>query len=276
MPANENENRPLAGKSIAITRPEGQADAVMERLQSLGAHPIATPTIAIVPPEDFTQLDAAIVQLPSYNWLLFTSVNGVEIFFARLSALGIGSDMLQHLNIGAIGPATAQALAAHGVAATFMPTAYVAESILAEIGDVAGQRMLLPRAELARPLLAAGLRERGAQVDEIAAYRTVPGRGIAPLAALLRNGQVDAVTFTSSSTVRFLCEGLIESGMRPSDIPALLARTAVVCIGPVTAKTASEAGIQVAIVAESYTMDGLVAALVDHFKRIATVGSQAR
>jgi uroporphyrinogen-III synthase len=254
---------PLSGKTIAITRPAEQADGVVERLRALGANPVSTPTIAIAPPEDFQRLDLAIRNLSAYDWLLLTSVNGVRVLRERLDALGIDPAALDNLKIGAIGPATAAALEAGGFHVAFVPTSYRAESILAEIGEVGGQRMLLPRAELARPLLARGLGTLGAEVDEIAAYRTLPGPGIAELAALLGAHHVDVITFTSSSTVRFFQEGLLHSGETPQTIATLLAPPVVaVCIGPVTAATARELGLRVDIVAEAYTIDGLVAALV--------------
>lgn len=259
---------PLSGKTIAITRPAEQADGVVERLRALGANPVSTPTIAIVPPEDFQRLDLAIRNLSTYDWLLLTSVNGVRVFRERLDALGMDPAKLDNLKIGAIGPATAGALEAGGFSVAFVPTSYRAESILAEIGQVTGQRMLLPRAELARPLLARGLRTLGAEVDEIAAYRTVPGPGIAELAALLRANRVDAIAFTSSSTVRFFHQGLLQMAEPSEAIEPLLSIVSklsspvvAVCIGPVTATTARELGLRVDVVAEAYTIDGLVAAL---------------
>jgi uroporphyrinogen-III synthase len=262
----------LAGKTIAITRPAAQADAVLERLRALGAIPISTPTIAIVPPEDFTRLDAAVKNLSSYDWLLFTSVNGVRVLLERLDALGVDRSALGKLKIGAIGPATARALEAGGGRAAFVPTAYTAENILAEIGPVLGQRLLLPRAELARPTLAVGLRHLGAKVDEITAYRTIPGPGIAELMSLLRTGRVNAVTFTSSSTVRFLYDGLAEIVGTAAEVQAILAHSAVVCIGPVTAATAMALGLRVDVVADSYTIDGLIAALAVFFSRQESSG----
>jgi uroporphyrinogen III methyltransferase/synthase len=262
----------LAGKTIAITRPAAQADVVLERLRALGAIPISTPTIAIVPTEDFTRLDTALRDLSSYDWLLFTSVNGVRVVLERLDALGVDRSTLGSLKIGAIGPATARALESGGGRAAFVPTTYTAESILAEIGQVLGQHLLLPRAELARPTLATGLRRLGANVDEITAYRTVPGPGITELASLLRAGRASAVTFTSSSTVRFLYEGLRAMAATPAEIQAMLASSAVVCIGPVTAATATALGWQVDVVADSYTIDGLIAALATFFSRPESSG----
>src|SRR5690242_9622769 len=161
---------PLSGKRIAITRPAAQSRALIAQLQALGAEPLVCPAIAIAPLADYSALDAAIARLAAYDWLIVTSVNGVHTLLARMAEVGVDQGALEQLKIGAIGPATAQALGQYGLRATFMPSAYVAEAILEEIGDVAGQRILLPRADIAREQLASGLRERGAQVDEIAAY----------------------------------------------------------------------------------------------------------
>src|SRR5206468_9533891 len=158
------QERPLQGKRIVVTRPEEQSAGLIDRLRRLGAEPIACPAIAIVPPADFAPLDAAIARLPEYDWLIVTSANGVHALLDRIAVLGESPVALAHLTIGAIGPATAEALVKHGLSASFIPTAYVAESILAEIGDVAGQRILLPRADIAREALAVGLRARGAAV----------------------------------------------------------------------------------------------------------------
>jgi uroporphyrinogen-III synthase len=257
--------RPLHGKRIAVTRAEEQAAGLLARLRALGAEPIACPAIAIVPPEDFAPLDAAIGRLARYDWLIVTSANGVYALLDRMAALGKSAIDLAHLTIGAIGPATAEALAQRGLHASFVPTAYVAESILAEIGDVAGKRILLPRADIARETLAIGLRAKGAVVDEIAAYRTVPGAGARVLAGILRAGALDAITFTSSSTVRYLLDGLEQTGIGRDEARALLARTAVICIGPITAATAEEQGLPVSAVAREYTAQGVVDALVAWF-----------
>jgi uroporphyrinogen III methyltransferase/synthase len=258
--------QPLHNKRIVVTRPQAQASALIARLRELGAEPLACPAITIVPPADYTALDRTIASLDQYDWLIVTSANGVRALLGRMAALGADVAPLRRLRVGAIGPATAQALAEHGLAASFIPTAYVAEAILDQIGDVAEQRILLPRADIAREALAAGLRQRGALVDEIAAYRTVPGAGVAELAAELQAGAIDAVTFTSSSTVRYLLDGLEAAGLdRPAAL-ALLQGAAIVCIGPITAATAQAEGLHVDAVACEYTGDGLVAALVEWFE----------
>jgi uroporphyrinogen-III synthase len=226
-------------------------------LRALGAEPLLFPTIAIVPPEVGGPLDQAIARLPDYDWIIFTSVNGVEHFWARLvevrrSSGGDGEDELSiRGRVAAIGPVTAEALRQRGATVYLMPAEYRAEAILDEIGEVAGQRILLPRADIARPALADGLRATGAQVDDVPAYRTV--RGEPPLAAFdaLRAG-VDVVTFTSSSTVRHFVS--LTQGLDFGD-------PLIACIGPVTAATARELGLRVDVTAQEYTVDGLLEAL---------------
>jgi uroporphyrinogen-III synthase len=262
---NQLEDRPLNGKHIAVTRAEEQAAGLLARLSALGATTLICPAIAIIPPHDSAALDAAIGRLEQYDWLIVTSANGVRALLDRMAALGRGALDLAQLKIGAIGPATADALAERGLHAGFVPSAYVAESILAEIGDLSGQRVLLPRADIARAALAVGLRAMGATVDEIAAYRTVPGPGARELAGVLRAKTLDAITFTSSSTVRYLLDGLERAGVGRPEARTLLNETAVVCIGPITAATATEQGLRVDAVAQAYTTEGVVAALVDWF-----------
>lgn len=243
----------LNGRRVVVTRPEGQAEELCDRLRALGAYPILFPVIAIAQPETDGPLDRAIARLGDYDWIIFTSVNGVEHFWARLEAVGapVGQDAPLPAKVAAIGPATAQALRQRRAPVHLMPAEYRAEAILDEIEDVAGQHILLPRADIARPALAEGLRARGAQVEEVPAYHTV--RGSPPPAAFeaLRAG-VDVITFTSSSTVRnfvALTEGLNYG------------HPLIACIGPVTATTARELGLKVDVVAEEYTIDGLLKAL---------------
>jgi uroporphyrinogen-III synthase len=231
-------------------------------LRALGAEPLLFPTIAIAPPEVAGPLDQAIAQLSGYDWIIFTSVNGVQHFWARLaelrasSAVDGASDLSIQGKVAAIGPATAEALRRRGASVHLMPAEYRAEAILDVIGDVAGQRILLPRADIARPALADGLRSRGAQVDDVRAYRTIRGEPSPAAFDALRAG-VDVVTFTSSSTVRnfvSLTEGLD------------FGHPLVACIGPVTAATAHELGLRVDLVAETYTIDGLLESLANHLQ----------
>ena len=233
----------LRGKRIVITRPEGEAVRLAQRLEALGAVPVVAPAIEIEftdPPE----LDAALQRIRSYDWVIFTSRNGVTAVYRRTAAI-------EGPKIAAIGPATAQALRAHGVEPDLMPEEYVAEAVLEALGNVGGLRILLPRAEMAREVLPEGLESRGAAVDVIAAYRTRR----APVSAE-RVAAADAITFTSSSTVR----GFLETASVP-------AGAKVICIGPITAATARDLGLHVDLVADEYTEDGLIAALAATFGR---------
>ena len=264
-PSTEAESSvPLRGLTIAVTRPREQADKLIARLESLGATVYHCAAVAIAPLEDFAELDAVLARLEAYDWVIFTSANGVNAVVSRLRALNRTFTAQGKLRIGAIGPATAGALSDVGVRADFVPTSYVAEAIVEQIGEAAGKMILLPRADIAREALADGLRAKGATVDEAAAYRTVPGDGAAELAKLLRASAVDMVTFTSSSTVRFSLQGLEASGLSREQALSMLNATATICIGPVTASTARELGVKVARVAEEYTEDGLVDAILAH------------
>ena len=240
---------PLAGRRIVITRPAERAAPLANRLRALGAEPIVVPTIKLEP-ADPAPLERAARDIGTFDWVVFTSRQGVESFIERLVAVGRSARDLAGRRIAAIGPRTADALRQHGVEPALVPAEYVAEAILAEIGDVKGLRLLLPRADIARAALADGLRARGGEVVEIAAYRTV-GAGTRPPAL----DGVDAVTFTSSSTVRHF----VDSG-------AVVGAARVVCIGPVTAGTARELGLTVHAVAVEYTEDGLIEALEGVFR----------
>jgi uroporphyrinogen III methyltransferase/synthase len=234
----------------------------VQKLLALGAEPVECPAISIAPLEDFGELDAAIARLESYDWVVFTSVNGVEVFASRMSEVGGDPTALCSRKLAAIGPATRSRLEELGCAVAFMPDSYVAEAIVEQIGDVRGCRVLLPRADIARKALAEGLRQLGARVDEVAAYRTVHGDATASLVEQLARHAVDAVTFTSSSTVRYTIEGLVQAGLDEREAVELLNGAAVVCIGPITAGTATACGLNVTSVAGTYTTDGLIEALV--------------
>lgn len=257
---------PLAGRRIAITRPREQADALARRLEALGARVTLLAAIRIAPIEDHVPLDAAIARLGSYDWLVFTSVNGVAAFTERLAATGHTWDERGLAQVAAIGPATAAALERADVPVALMPDEYVAEGILDGLGMVAGQRLLLARADIARRTLAEGLRLRGAEVDEVAAYRTIP-QSVAPklIERILGDEggeRVDAITFTSSSTALGLLQGLAATGRDPAEA---LRGVALAAIGPITAATLREHGLEPAVVAREYTIPGLTTALVAYF-----------
>ena len=247
----------LSGLRVVVTRPQDQSEVLCDRLRALGAEPVVFPVIAIVPPEPGGPLDQAIARLASYDWIIFTSVNGVKHFWARLEARGGDQPVTPPLGpakIAAIGPATADALRQRGAPVHLMPGEYRAEAILDEIDNVDGRRILLPRADIARPVLADGLSAMGARVEEVAAYRTVQGTP-APAAFDALCAGVDVLTFTSSSTVRNFTA--LTSGLDYGD-------PLIVCIGPITAATAHELGLRVDVVAEEYTIDGLMEAILSY------------
>lgn len=251
---------PLAGRRIVITRPRSQASEFASQLRDLGAVPIRFPTIRIAPIDDTTSLDTAIRDLENYDWIIFTSVNGVDVFHQRLEAMHVDVDQLNGVRVAAIGPATGSALSEMGVMPDFIPDEYVAERIAEGLGDVEGQKILLPRAEQARAALSELLSARGADVNEIATYRTVRADPEDEARAHLSTAGV--ITFTSSSTVRNFVS-LVGGSQEAS---RLASRAVVACIGPITAATAAELGMEPQIVAEEYTIDGLIAALLAYFQ----------
>jgi len=244
------EDRPLFGRRIVVTRAREQASALVARLHELGAATVELPVIEIGEPADGgAALRAAAGRVGDYDWVAFTSANAVTRFFAALAAVGADTRALGGRGVAAIGPGTADALAAAGVRADLVPERFVAESLLDAFPDGPG-RILLPRAAVARDALPAGLERKGWRVDVVEAYRTAVGRP-AP-EALAAAGAADAVTFTSSSTVT---NYLAVAG---DAVPPVVA-----CIGPVTADTARAAGLHVDVVAAEHTIEGLVAALVE-------------
>jgi uroporphyrinogen III methyltransferase/synthase len=257
------EARPLFGQRVLVTRSREQASVLSAQLRAAGAEAIELPTIRIVPPEDWTPLDQAIASLSGCDWIIFTSVNGVRLFWQRLARAGKDARALHGVRLAAIGPASAGELEARGLRPDYVPQEYVAEAIATGMGDVSGQRVLLPRADIARSALAALLRESGAKVIEVTAYRTLrPTVDADELRALLDH--VTVATFTSSSTVRHLVDMADSAGL---DLPCALEKTTVACIGPITAHTARELGLPVHVVAEEYTIDGLVEALTRYFQK---------
>lgn len=258
------ERRPLLGKRIVVTRARAQASDLTERLAELGADCLECPTIQVVPPESFAPLDAAIAELKAFHWIVFTSVNGVDAFFARLSAQGEDVRALGHLRTAAIGPATAQRLRGYGLATDILPATYQAESVVAAFAQVPikGQRILLPRAKEARTVLPEQLRAMGAVVDEVAAYQTIPSTESADrLMAALQEGAIDMVTFTSSSTVQNFKALLPEK-----ETAALMQNVTTACIGDITAGTAAKLGFKVDIVAPVFTIQGLSDAIVTYYQ----------
>jgi len=257
------ESRPLFGRTIIVTRARAQASDLVERLTALGARCLEYPTIEVVPAEDTAPLDRAIANLAAYDWLIFTSVNGVDVFFDRLFARGLDVRALHRVRTAVIGPATAERLRRQGLRSDIVPESYRAEAVVEAFTglDLAGQQVLLPRAAEARPVLPEELRRLGARVDEIAVYHTRPvTTGAADLIADLENGRVDMVTFTSSSTVRHFNEML-----PPDRRDSLMSGVHVASIGPITTETAQSLGFKVETTAAEYTIPGLCRAIETFF-----------
>lgn len=257
--------KPLSGRRIVITRARSQAGAFAQALENVGAEVVEFPTIEILPPASYDPLDRAIRRLAGYDWVIFTSVNGVGRFFARCKELGCNGRDLRGIRIAAIGPETAKSLESMGLRPDLVPREFRAEAILQELDpeQMRGKRVLIPRAAQARDLLPKTLQEWGAEVEVVEAYRTVaPKGGARQLGDLLRRRRIDMITFTSSSTVANFAALL-----NGTDIQKLLSDVAVACIGPITQKTAEELGLRVDLVSKDYTIPGLTKAIVEYFER---------
>ena len=265
------DERPLFGKRIVITRSREQAGELVDLLESLGAEPIEAPMIRVAPPDDYGPLDKAVAEAGTYDWIIFTSANGVDFFMRRLAAGDGDIRDLKGVKLVAIGPATADRLARHGVKVDLEPEESRAEAIvqsLREKGDIKGKRFLLPRADIAREVLPDELRK---------AARTSPrsprtgrcslrssAKAIPDIYRMLLEKRVDVVTFTSASTVKNFVQIF-----GAEQAPDLLNATTVASIGPVTAEAAEQYGIKTAIMPKEYTIPALVDAIVEHFRQPA-------
>lgn len=249
----------LKNRRIVVTRAVVQAGELNDSLKLHGAVPIAFPTIRMIPMDNTGDLDRAIRRIDDYSDIIFTSVNGVKYFWDRCVALGQDHSSLHNLRISAIGPATDRALKQRDLETDFVPDTYVAESIAEGLGSITGRRFLLPRAEIARKTLAEMLVAKGADVDEIPTYRTMRETPSREAWQDLRDG-MDAVTFTSSSTVRHFLEILGD------ETHAILKNSVIACIGPITEQTARNLGLAVHVVASTFTIPGLVEALINHYQ----------
>ena len=267
------DHRPLHGRRIVVTRARAQASGFLQRLRGMGADAVEIPVIAVEPAAEQRDLDAAVARLaepdpdpePRDRWAVFTSANAVDLVWAAVDRAGRDARDFAGIRLVAIGPETAAALHRRGLRADLVPAEYVAEAVadaMVAIG-VAGARVWLPRAAMARDVLPDRLREAGAEVDVLSLYRTVlPDEARSALRDALDRGPVDAVTFTSSSTVQHFIAAL---DGRPFPAGAIAA-----CIGPVTARAAEAAGLPVGVVAGEYTTAGLAAALAAHFAASST------
>jgi uroporphyrinogen III methyltransferase/synthase len=245
--------QPLFGKRVLVTRPAHQADDFANRLYEVGAEPILAPTIAIGPPDEPAAARAAVGRVREYDWTVFTSRNGVDAFFDVLGELGRDARAFGDVKIAAIGPKTAEALASRGIRVDLVPPTFVNEAVAAELlaRTAPGERVLIFRAQEARDVLPDTLREQGRVADVAAAYKT---RFVEDPELAAKTEHADIVTFTSSSTVAGFVHNV-------PDAANALAQKTVAAIGPITAQTAREAGIRVDVVADEFTVDGLLVAL---------------
>lgn len=257
------ETRPLFGKRMLVTRAREQAGELSRLLLEHGAEPIECPVIAIVPPERWDEVDAAIAEVQAFQWLVFTSVNGIRPFMDRLTRQGRDARALAGIKLCCIGPRTAEELANYGLRADLVPDKFQAEGLIEAMkADMMGQRVLIARAAVAREVLPEQLRAAGAAVRVVVVYRTVrPAVEADRIKDRLGRHEIDVLTFASSSTVRNFC-ALFDSR---DELRKLTAGAAVACIGPITARTVEEEGLSVGIQAQDNTIPALVHAIVEHF-----------
>ena len=251
---------PLLGRRVLVTRTRNQAGLLSQRLLDLGAIPIEIPTIEVRPPQDYEALDSACSELSAFDWVVFASSNAVHAVFERLRASGLDSRAFHGVKVAAVGPATGKVLEGYGIVADLVPPTATSTGLanaLVESG-LHGSRILLPRADIATRELPNMLVAQGADISEVTAYRTVMPEGSREEAIAALKAGVDVATFTSSSTVRNLLRLLDDSAES-------LAETKIACIGPTTAATAGRLGLKVDIVANTPTIGGLTAALVEFF-----------
>ncbi|HEX8473431.1 MAG TPA: uroporphyrinogen-III synthase [Pyrinomonadaceae bacterium] len=269
--ATHAESQALAGRTVMITRARAQAQEFAVELERYGARVVACPVIEIVAPESYAPLDEAIDNLYGYDWLVFTSTNGVEHFLRRMEAHGLDASELDELRVCAIGAATADRLRDAQVHVDVVPEQFKAEGVYAALESYEGGRaglekknFLIPRAAVARDYLPLALEAAGARVDVVAAYRTVRPETTdrARVEAMLVGGAVDCITFTSSSTVINFAQLFDTTDLRP-----LLDGVRVACIGDITATTAADYGLQTDIQPAEFTTNALARAIAHFFSR---------
>ena len=248
-------NYHLRSMKILITRPAKQVADFAEKLCAIGFEPVYFPVIEIHPVDDFSELDKALAEIERYAWLVFTSVNAVDVVFDRI-VVG-AKPHLDHVKIAAIGPKTAEALRLRGIEPFFMPDEYVGEAILPGLGDLRGKWVLLPRAEIARQALPEAIVLAGGVAHEIIVYQTLPAEVNTEGLAALKAG-VDWITFTSPSTVQNFARIVRQQGLDPLKLPG---NPKIACIGPITEKAAWNEGFTVDMTAAEYTTDGLIEAM---------------
>jgi uroporphyrinogen III methyltransferase/synthase len=257
------EKKPLFGKRILITRPKRQADGFVELLGNEGAITLQFPTIETVPPDSWDALDNTIKRLDTYQWLIFTSANGVRFFIERLKTNKKDIRELKGIKICAIGPKTAASVESLGISVDAVPEKYIAEGVIEEMNKygVKGKKMLLPRASVARDILPIELKKMGAEIDVVDAYKTVkPVEKANEIKNMLKNKEIDVITFTSSSTVKNFMDYF-------NDDKKILKNITIASIGPITAKTVEEFGLKNDIVSDEHTIERFTEKIIEYFGR---------
>jgi uroporphyrinogen III methyltransferase/synthase len=261
------EKRPLFGKRIIVTRTREQASELVAKLEEAGASCYECSTINIEPVDSYEILDGELERIDEYHWILFTSLNGVRYFFQRLFAKGMDARDLKGPDIAVVGKSTADLLLSYGINADLIPPTFTGEGLAESLLDqgVEGRNILIPRAKVAREILPETLRGGGAQVTVSSVYQNVPPQGRKDeLRAELESGQVDMVTFTSSSTVRnFLT--MVDAGDQ-DELLRLMTGVKIAAIGPITAKTITDSGLQVDVQPDNYTIAEMVQSITDYFQ----------
>jgi len=256
---------PLSGRSVVVTRTREQAAALAEPLEALGAEVLAFPVLETVDPEDWGPADAAIADLASYDWVVLTSTNGVERFLRRFKAGGGSKEALLSRKFAAVGSATAEKMRKHGIPPTLVPEDFRAEGLVdafASMGACDGWRVLVPRALEAREILPDALREMGCTVDVVPVYRVVPAAPDPAVLERLSAGSVDVLTFTSGAIAKAFLASVTGAGL---DAGAVMSRSVVASIGPVTTTALRATGYEADIEARESTMASLAAAVAEYF-----------
>jgi uroporphyrinogen-III synthase len=256
---------PLAGRRIVLTRPHAQSGDFETAVEALGGIPIVAPAIALVAPDVWTVVDAALRRIGTYDWIVFTSANAVRALVNRAGAIGIGREQLREARLAAVGPTTARVLEELLCPPDVIPSTHTSESLGRELADVAGARVLLPRGDLADDALPDALRAHGAFPDTIVVYHTVPGGGLAAIVEGICGASIDALLFTSASAAHFVATALAEAGVSAGELTGRLPVTA--CLGSMTAAAAQSAGFPNVIVSEGASQAELIDRVVQWFAR---------
>lgn len=256
------EGSPLAGRRVVVTRPRAQAQGLVDGLKAAGAHPVLLPVVRIAPPKERKALMDAAREAAEYDWIVFTSANSVEALLRSRNELGLPLSGLAKVKVAAVGASTAEVAGRWGVRVDLLPEEFASDSLVEALAreGIRGMRVLIPRSEQGRAPLAAGLRAAGAEVNEVVAYRTVEAPLESGAVRRALGGGVDALTFTSPSTVKAFRSVHERAGLPwPPSAPAF-------CIGHVTGEEAEHQGLRVAGIARPYTVAGLLQAVVSHFR----------